>query len=261
MRLICLNTWGGKIFDPLLQYLSEQTPTTDIFCLQEIFSSADGPEWSGDTRTHLDRDVEKILSDFDTRYALGQKGFDKVGPVSFDIARCEATYTQKKYTVLSSRSVPLYVFSETSTDPRKQSSSMQIVEIAAAHHAQFTLCNIHGIAFPVDKLDCEERLLQATRILDVLAKIKGAKILCGDFNLMPDTESIRMIERAGMRNLIRECGIQTTRSTLNPWHGTPQQQNFADYVFTTPGIHVDNFSVPVVVVSDHLPLVLDFELR
>lgn len=37
-------------------------------------------------------------------------------------------------------------------------------------------------------------------------------IIVGDFNLMPDTKSISMIEEAGFDNLIAQYAIQTTRN-------------------------------------------------
>ena len=41
MRIISLNIWGGRAGkDKLLAFLKEQAPTTDIFCLQEVWSKA-----------------------------------------------------------------------------------------------------------------------------------------------------------------------------------------------------------------------------
>lgn len=88
---------------------------------------------------------------------------------------------------------------------------------------------------------------------------KGGKVLCGDFNLLPQTKSIAMLE-GRMRNLIKEYNIKTTRSKLNPYHGTPTEQHFADYVFVSEDIKVLDFKVPEAEVSDHLPMILEFEI-
>jgi endonuclease/exonuclease/phosphatase family metal-dependent hydrolase len=81
-------------------------------------------------------------------------------------------------------------------------------------------------------------------------------VLIGDFNLLPETESVRLLE-AGLSNLVIERAIPSTRSRLNPYYGTPQEQPHADYAFISPGLRVTGFEVPDVAISDHLPLILD----
>ena len=54
-----------------------------------------------------------------------------------------------------------------------------------------------------------------------------------------------------------ERGIPTTRSRLNPYFGTPQEQPHADYAFVSPELQVADFMVPDVQISDHLPMILD----
>lgn len=84
-------------------------------------------------------------------------------------------------------------------------------------------------------------------------------ILAGDFNLLPDTESIAMLGRR-LRDLVREYAVPTTRSRLNPYRGTPREQKFADYIFfVSPSLQVHDFAVPDLLVSDHLPLILSCE--
>jgi endonuclease/exonuclease/phosphatase family metal-dependent hydrolase len=80
--------------------------------------------------------------------------------------------------------------------------------------------------------------------------------LIGDFNLLPETESVRLLA-AGLRNLVIERAIPSTRSRLNPYYGTPQEQPHADYAFTSPGLQVADFQVPDAEISDHLPMILD----
>lgn len=73
-----------------------------------------------------------------------------------------------------------------------------------------------------------------------------------DFNLEPETRSIKMLEN-GMKNLIKEFGIKFTHNKeLCP------DDNISDYVIISEGIDVKKFKVPEVFVSDHLPLILEF---
>lgn len=82
--------------------------------------------------------------------------------------------------------------------------------------------------------------------------INTPKILCGDFNLRPDTESMNIIEQ-GMNNLIKINNISSTRTRYYK-----KEEKFADYILTSPDIVVNEFAVLSDEVSDHAPLYLDF---
>jgi endonuclease/exonuclease/phosphatase family metal-dependent hydrolase len=79
------------------------------------------------------------------------------------------------------------------------------------------------------------------------------KILCGDLNLKPDTQSLKILEE-GMVNQIAINNIKSTRSVQY----YPKAERFADYIFISKDIHVNSFKVLPDEVSDHLPLFLDF---
>jgi endonuclease/exonuclease/phosphatase family metal-dependent hydrolase len=92
-----------------------------------------------------------------------------------------------------------------------------------------------------------------------MAKTDGEKIIGGDFNLNKNTESVKMFEKNGYRNLIEEFGIEVTRNHLI-WDLYPENIQFwADYLFVSPEVKVKSFEVPKNEVSDHLPQVLVIE--
>ena len=67
-----------------------------------------------------------------------------------------------------------------------------------------------------------------------------------------------MIEKIGMRNLIKDFSIATTRNALSYGnYPESERQYFADYVFVSSGVRVLNFSVPEIEISDHLPMILE----
>lgn len=119
---------------------------------------------------------------------------------------------------------------------------------------QLTVINFHGLWNGKGKGDSEDRILQTKNILDFTKKLTGEHLLCGDFNLRPDTESIKLFQDVGMRNLIKEYNITSTRTS----HYT-KDEKFADYVFVTRGVRVKDFKVLPDEVSDHAPLYLDIE--
>lgn len=94
-------------------------------------------------------------------------------------------------------------------------------------------------------------------MIDSLKNNKGIKIVGGDFNLFPETKSIKMWEEIGYRNLIKEYGIKTTRNEY-AWRNYPNNKHyFSDYVFVDPSVKVTNFDVPEMTISDHLPMIVE----
>ena len=82
-------------------------------------------------------------------------------------------------------------------------------------------------------------------------------ILCGDFNLLPSTQSLAILTE-GLSDMVEKYGLPTTRSKL---YKRIDYAPFADYVLTSSGVQDVGFSALEDVVSDHLALQLEFELR
>jgi len=137
---------------------------------------------------------------------------------------------------------------------------MQFAEVEIGKK-KFWLGSVHGKTLPGDKLDTPVRLKQSEKIIDFFANKEGPKIIGGDFNLKPDTVSVKMFEEGGYRNLIKDFNIMETRNHLS-WEQFPdkEKQHFADYCFVSSEIKVNNFEVPNLEISDHEPLILDFEI-
>ena len=117
-----------------------------------------------------------------------------------------------------------------------------------------TVMNFHGMWNGKGKGDSEDRLLQSDNIIRFMQTIQNPYIICGDFNLLPDTKSIEKLEEFGLRNLIKEYGITSTRTS-----NYTKPEKFADYAFVSKGIEVKDFKVLPDEVSDHAPLYLEFE--
>lgn len=260
MKIIYLNIWAGKVFDPLLAYLRTASQDTDFFCLQEVFDSplARTVSWGGraDIFTHL----KKVLPDFTPFYSVTVENFDGDEQTDFPFLHGNAIFAQKDIPILSHED--LFIAGEEWMGPGTTKifpHKLQYVR-TETNGVPYTIVNLHGAAFPGDKRDTTERIAQSQKVVDFLTGEKGHTILGGDFNLMPDTESIRMIERAGMRNLITEYGITDTRGAIAHKHYQEHdRQHFADFAFVSPDVHVTHFTVPQVEISDHLPLVVEWK--
>lgn len=251
------------MFGPLMQFIKNSAKDTDIFCFQEVLSSQSGMIESRGSRVNMLVDIAEALPDFVWYFAPEGDGYDKEGPVDFEVSCGQATFLNKRTVsdhLVSEGSIFTYrerkklVHHETSED---LGANFQYVRLVIKGKP-LVVCNMHGMPYPGNKKDTKDRLRQSRMVKDFLDKEPGAKILCGDLNLMPDTQSIKIFEE-DMVDLIKKFNIERTRSRLSPFYGKPDFQKFADYVMTSSNINVRNFSVPDIAISDHLPLVLEFQ--
>lgn len=242
MKLLCLNLWGGRLFESLASFL-ETKRDIEIFCFQEIYHSAQDTYADTERQPNLDllSELEEILPNHLPFYRPVIKGQYGIGM----FVKKDVRVDEEGEVILFEN--PDYIRGGNHT------RNLQWAKISVADKT-YTIFNAHGF-HNSDKLDSPERLEQSRRIKDQLDKTAGPKILCGDFNLTIDTQSLLMLEEGGaMINLVREKGISSTRT-----HHYTKPVKFADYMLVSPDIKVTDFKVLPDVVSDHSPLLLEFE--
>lgn len=117
------------------------------------------------------------------------------------------------------------------------------------------IINVHGI-WNKDKIGDERTIKQSEFILSKIIDNIPCIVL-GDFNLLPEAESIKLINNK-MINLIDKYNIKTTRPNFDD--GLDKGDLVCDYIFVNDKIRVNDFKVLESDASDHLPLLLDFEI-
>lgn len=261
MKLISLNTWGGKIFDPLINFVKEESKNTDVFCFQEILTSKEHETVRDGLRIHLFDDLSEVLKDHQGFFDGVSKGANFDHLIDYDLVLGLAIFIKKDVVIKNHGDVMIggERFQKLVADLSNVPRNLQFVQLEG--EKPISIFNFHGIWMPVNKLDSPDRLEQSNKVLEFLDQFGGAKILCGDFNLMPNTKSIAMIEQRGFRNLVKDFDIQDTRGPINKKkYGGVSLQSYADFMFTSKEVKIVDFQVPQVAVSDHLPLILEFEL-
>ena len=234
MRTIFLNSWYAKAGRDFYDFISKNSPNTDIFCLSEI-------------HPRLFSELNSLLPDFQGFYEEGK--MDKYMGFVYG----QAVFARRGIKILDRDKMDIF---------RNVYNDLGWATVfGLGNPKRFYLANIHGKARPGHKLDTPARLRQSERIIKFFKDKKWPKIIGGDFNLMPQTKSVRMFEEAGYRNLIKDFKIKRTRNRLT-WEQFPneEKQYFADYVFVSPEVKVKKFKVPHIETSDHLPLILEFEI-
>ncbi|MDO8577115.1 MAG: hypothetical protein Q7R82_02105 [Candidatus Daviesbacteria bacterium] len=260
MKLISLNTWGGKIYQPLVAFIQQHSKDTDIFCFQEVFNTKSNIKQYKDIRANLLDELTKILPAFQCFSSIEISGFDFTpDPVDFHLTMGKTIFIKKNILVNSTDDILLYgdrLEKSLKKDFSNLAVTLQSIDFTI-QGKKFTIVNIHGTAFPGTKLDTKLRLEHSSKIKKFLDSKEDAKILVGDFNLLPETQSIKIFE-GNMRNLIKEFNIQRTRSKLSPFYGRTDFQKFADFIFVSNKVKVESFEVPKLEISDHLPMILEF---
>jgi endonuclease/exonuclease/phosphatase (EEP) superfamily protein YafD len=204
-------------------------------------------------------DLEKVLKNYKIFFAPTFTNYDLRTAVDFDTSFGEATFVKNSIETVSQGSIFTYRnfdekkilrhddFGEYWDLPR----NFQYV-IVKENGKKFLITNFHGFWKPGAKKDTKETLEQSDRILEFLETFNGPRIICGDFNLRPNTESMKKLEKK-LINLITTHNIQNTRSKFYK-----RNEKFADYILVSPDIKVHEFIAMDEHVSDHLPLYLDF---
>ncbi len=255
MKIISLNTWGGRAgHEELLAFFEREKESTDIFCLQEMwrapYDDLHGKVVGGVVikaqaiMTDGVQRISKTLNDYELYFHAGHG--DNYGLTSFVKKNLIHTASGEVF-VHKYKNWPI----PEGQDVGLHARNMQYVTLSRIGRSEITVCHFHGLWNGKGKIDTPERLAQSEKILSFLKSLQGDVVLMGDFNLLPDTESVKMLENAGYGNLIKEYGITSTRTSFYT-----KDEKFADYAFISPGVEVTSFRVLQDEVSDHAALEL-----
>ncbi len=266
MKLVSLNVaLFEKNNDALLDFLATEQP--DILCLQEVTKRLDEhaiPDYI--SKEAIDRATPQLnygffapiwaLSSFEQTQFHGKEHFSfELGGMAefgnyvksaFPICKAENIFVQNHFSYVT----------DWSHWPKEDYRAFIVADLQLPE-TKVRIITYHGIwsrdkqGTPLTKQACE-------RIREIATAVAYPCIICGDFNLFPDTESISVLSDT-FTSLVDSYNIDTTRPASNELHH--QQRNVVDYIFVSHGIHTVDFSVPNIEVSDHLPLILEFEVR
>ena len=232
MNIISLNIWNGRLYSDLEKFIGQQFEDTDVFCLQEIFRAHN----TSVTEDFLDtpEKIEKVLGS-NHSFISDNNGL---------MICSKNTYEIKDHGVIQ-------VFKH--GDFKKN-----LLWVLLNHdEIDYLVGTVHGIWSKEGRGDTPERIRQSEIIKTVYDKYESNKILTGDFNLLPNTKSIDILED-NMINLIKRYDISNTRTSLKKHSNFDKEaENFADYIFVSPNIKVKSFNILPDVVSDHYPLRLE----
>ncbi len=119
-----------------------------------------------------------------------------------------------------------------------------------------TIAQMHGLRDLAGKGDTPAREAQAEALVRLIRQVwpSGERlVVCGDFNLLPDSSTFATLGQLGLVDLVTSRGHTDTRTSYYRKPG-----RYADYLLVTPDVEVIAFdALAEPEVSDHRALLLD----
>ena len=238
VSVISLNIWGGQVRDPLLEFLAREAETTDVFCLSEVFNGGTFRPWLGDCDPEIFSHIQEALPNHQGYYCDEHEQEEGIAmfigkDLSVDQTGHEFVHRWKNAMV--------------NDDGGTLGRALQYA-VLEKERKQFTVAHFHGLWNGEGKDDSQDRIMQSLLVNTIMSTLPNPQILCGDFNLNPNTDSLMILEYDRV-NLIKELKVLSTRSDLYKKPG-----KFADYMLVSEDTKVLDFKVLQDQISDHLAL-------
>jgi len=259
MKIVTLNTWDGKLIDKLIPFYESQKDTTDVFCLQEVSHTESTNERVNDWQVNQLSVLQNMLGEeFEMYFTSRQDGYLGRDPVEFHLEYGVAMFVRKKRNPTNFRSV--FVLGEKDQFPSKSKSHavcIQIVSCLDDKGYEVCIVNIHGLhQSNTMKEDTPERMIQSNAIVGALEEIQVPIVLCGDFNLNPNTKALKYIrDKLRLDDIVKKYNIKGTRTS---YYSDEKRKKtpFADYFLVSEKYPVKSCRVFSEEVSDHAGLEL-----
>jgi endonuclease/exonuclease/phosphatase family metal-dependent hydrolase len=265
LRIISLNAWGGRLHEALIAYVTEADP--DVLCLQEVLRApGTGCGWSvyrdGDVelpqRFNLFTEISTALPGHDGFFCPTSRGELFNGDSAIVAEFGLATFVRKTHSVIAQGLD--FVHGRFSADgwgehPRPRNA--HCIRLFSHECAStVTIAHMHGLRDPAGKGDTAARDEQAAALVRLIEGVwpgDEGLVVCGDFNVLPESATFAILARLGLSDLVTGSGLVDTRTSYYL-----KQGRFADYMLATPGVKVAKFEVvEAPEVSDHRALLLD----
>jgi len=262
MRIVCLNGWGGTMYGALIPWLERLQP--GILCLQEVVHTPgarkdwltyrDGTHVLPQRARFLD-DVRAALPDHWAHFSPAAQGDLWDGDASVPSQWGLATFVHRSLTIIGQ--VQGFVHRDYSPDGYGDHPRSRMAHGVRVHDPRrkrpVCVLHMHGLRDLAGKHDTSERRAQAQRLAgfaQALAQPGDDLVVCGDFNVGPDSETLEILCALGLRELVTGYGFPGTRTSRYEKPG-----RFADYML----VNMVEQAFEVICapeVSDHCPLLL-----
>ncbi len=190
MKLISLNTWGCRVTKSVFEFIRQNMASTDIFCLQEILKGGKGSTSRGEIASAYEYIKEMLPSHTAYFSEYIERSHYNESPEESDFKFGLSCFVRSDLKQSFVEDIKLLDAEKRWNDysGRFAGGTAMAIEVN-----DFTVINLHGLWQNSIKEDTEAKIEQSKKIIDLADRTGGRKIICGDFNLLPDTKSINTI--------------------------------------------------------------------
>jgi endonuclease/exonuclease/phosphatase family metal-dependent hydrolase len=263
MRIVSVNAWGGAMFNELAPWLAEIG--ADVACLQEVTRTPGVTGWtrfedgerSLPQRANLYEDVRSVLPMHQGLFIASD-----AGPVTLESGDRHhqdfgiATYVADDLPLIGVDTEFVhgeFVDHEDWAIEDRPRVALATRVIDRSHGRAVTVVQLHGLRDPAGKHDTPARRTQADRLAALIERASSPgdlTVVCGDLNLLPDSETFKVLADLGLTDLV---GTTDTRTS-----SYPKPTRHASYLLVSNPTAIKTFQVLTTPeVSDHRALLLD----
>lgn len=269
------NIWGHRVPEGINNYIKLVAEEADVICLTEVTHM--GRVYWPVPAVHTSSDMSEPPT-----YLNGLEQIDKTvgrkfrihysspNDRSWECLKSGLTYEEIGFgsALLINRDLKEVVVGSLGIVFNSERANDRVLQFVVyiKGGTRYMVAHFHGVWLRDNtKGDDPLRDLQSALVLSHLFNMQHIfrveKIVFGgDFNLSLDTRALRQFEydedgESLYQNLIRQHGIQNTRTAHYRKFHLPNEPMHADYAFVSPNVEVKKFSVENhIEASDHAPL-------
>ncbi|MEO3744744.1 endonuclease/exonuclease/phosphatase family protein [Plantactinospora sp. B5E13] len=262
MRIASVNAWGGALCDELVKWLPDSG--ADIVCLQEVTRTPGLAGWTrfedGERvlpqRADLFDDVRIALPHHQAIFLAGDSGpvyDDEGGRHRQDFGLATFVAEHLPVTGVDSAFVHGQFVDHDAWISDRPRIALAARTVDRATGRSVWVVQVHGLRDPAGKADTPARLRQAERLAELVNRVRGPEdlvVVCGDFNLLPGSETFDVLAAIGLTDLVGPADTRTSHY--------PKPVRHASYLLVSDVAAVKRFEVLTEPeVSDHRALILD----
>lgn len=251
IKILTLNIWGGELLGNVINFIRKEDP--DIVLLQEVNNGMDGLNSKFRSLDILRKELGFPYCSFEPLF-VGIRSGNKIPQGNAIFSRFPIKSSRAVFFDIPFRELKLE--SGNTQKPENQFIPMGMLKAnIEIDKKDFNAYSVHGI-WGFDGKDNARRLEMSETIVSEI-KDKDNVILAGDFNLNPNTNTIKNIE-VYLQNIFSN----ELTSTFNMKHKNIPGYATAvvDMILVSKHFQVVNHYMPNVDVSDHMPLICEIEI-
>ena len=252
LKFIQVNIYKGKYLDALVDFLQKEDP--DLVAMQEV------------TTEKQNNCEDKSLNLFEfLKEKLGLDGaYDGHLKLAGEPDSTLGNAVLSRFPILGSKIIALHEFRALT---KKEIEHVQSVWRVIPRGLLDLVVNVDGKkvhamswhgAWTAPPTDTPETMRQAKMAADYLQSINEPFILGADLNNVPTSKTVEIVNKVATNLMLGSNIKQTTHPKV---HKIVPRGFLVDYIFISPRFKLESLSVPDVLVSDHLPVVVTLSLE